>query len=201
MILIVDHQDSFTRNLEHLLSNFDEILVVDRRNVSPVQIQEAQLIVLSPGPGKPDDYPETQSLYRELLGIKPLLGICLGFQLILQEEGGQIIRQNKVLHGVETDIEIIQNTRTYEEIENPLRVARYHSLQIDPKSLSSIQKSILITGHDPLRKVPLSFEDLDRKLFGLQYHPESFLTNKGKQIIQNIHHACVDKNGRTDQTS
>ncbi|MGY8713530.1 MAG: glutamine amidotransferase-related protein [Verrucomicrobiia bacterium] len=201
MILIVDHQDSFTRNLEHLLSNFDEILVVDRRNVSPVQIQEAQLIVLSPGPGKPDDYPETQSLYRELLGIKPLLGICLGFQLILQEEGGQIIRQNKVLHGVETDIEIIQNTRTYEEIENPLRVARYHSLQIDPESLSSIQKSILITGHDPLRKVPLSFEDLDRKLFGLQYHPESFLTNKGKQIIQNIHHACVDKNGRTDQTS
>ena len=201
MILIVDHQDSFTRNLEHLLSNFDEILVVDRRNVSPVQIQEAQLIVLSPGPGKPDDYPETQSLYRELLGIKPLLGICLGFQLILQEEGGQIIRQNKVLHGVETDIEIIQNTRTYEEIENPLRVARYHSLQIDPKSLSSIKKSILITGHDPLRKVPLSFEDLDRKLFGLQYHPESFLTNKGKQIIQNIHHACVDKNGRTDQTS
>tara|TARA_B110000305_G_scaffold62553_1_gene69501 strand:- start:600 stop:1205 length:606 start_codon:yes stop_codon:yes gene_type:complete len=201
MILIVDHQDSFTRNLEHLLSNFDEILVVDRRNVSSVQIHEAQLIVLSPGPGKPDDYPETQSLYRELLGIKPLLGICLGFQLILQEEGGQIIRQNKVLHGVETDIEIIQNTRTYEEIENPLRVARYHSLQIDPESLSSIQKSILITGHDPLRKVPLSFEDLDRKLFGLQYHPESFLTNKGKQIIQNIHHACVDKNGRTDQTS
>jgi anthranilate synthase component II len=201
MILIVDHQDSFTRNLEHLLSNFDEILVVDRRNVSPVQIQEAQLIVLSPGPGKPDDYPETQSLYRKLLGIKPLLGVCLGFQLILQEEGGQIIRQNKVLHGVETDIEIIQNTRTYEEIENPLRVARYHSLQIDPESLSSIQKSILITGHDPLRKVPLSFEDLDRKLFGLQYHPESFLTNKGKQIIQNIHHACVDKNGRTDQTS
>jgi anthranilate synthase/aminodeoxychorismate synthase-like glutamine amidotransferase len=201
MILIVDHQDSFTRNLEHLLSNFDDILVVDRRNVSPVQIQKAQLIVLSPGPGKPDDYPETQSLYRKLDGIKPLLGICLGFQLILQEEGGQIIRQNKVLHGVETDIEIIQNTRTYEEIENPLRVARYHSLQIDPESLSSIQKSILITGHDPLRKVPLSFEDLDRKLFGLQYHPESFLTNKGKQIIQNIHHACVDKNGRTDQTS
>ena len=201
MILIVDHQDSFTRNLEHLLSNFDEILVVDRRNVSSVQIHEAQLIVLSPGPGKPDDYPETQSLYRKLLGIKPLLGICLGFQLMLQEEGGQIIRQNKVLHGVETDIEIIQNTRTYEEIENPLRVARYHSLQIDPESLSSIQKSILITGHDPLRKVPLSFEDLDRKLFGLQYHPESFLTNKGKQIIQNIHHACVDKNGRTDQTS
>ena len=201
MILIVDHQDSFTRNLEHLLSNFDEILVVDRKNVSSVQIHEAQLIVLSPGPGKPDDYPETQSLYRELLGIKPLLGVCLGFQLILQEEGGQIIRQNKVLHGVETDIEIIQNTRTYEEIENPLRVARYHSLQIDPESLSSIQKSILITGHDPLRKVPLSFEDLDRKLFGLQYHPESFLTNKGKQIIQNIHHACVDNSGRTDQTS
>ena len=134
MILVVDHQDSFTRNLEHLLANFDDVLVVDRKKITPTHIQDAQVIVLSPGPGKPDDYPETQSMYREILGFKPILGICLGFQLILQEEGGQVIRQNQVLHGVETEIEIIPNTRTYDQIDKNLRVARYHSLQIEEKS-------------------------------------------------------------------
>ena len=200
MILVVDHQDSFTRNLEHLLANFDDVLVVDRNKITPTQIQDAQVIVLSPGPGKPDDYPETQSMYRKILGFKPILGICLGFQLILQEEGGQVIRQNQVLHGVETEIEIIPNTRTYDQIDKNLRVARYHSLQIEEKSLSSVTKSILITGIDPLRKVPLSFEDLDRKLFGLQYHPESFLSKQGKRIIQNIHHACLDNIGGSNPT-
>ena len=200
MILVVDHQDSFTRNLEHLLVNFDDVLVVDRKKITPTQIQDAQVIVLSPGPGKPDDYPETQSMYRKILGFKPILGICLGFQLILQEEGGQVIRQNQVLHGVETEIEIIPNTRTYDQIDKNLRVARYHSLQIEEKSLSSVTKSILITGIDPLRKVPLSFEDLDRKLFGLQYHPESFLSKQGKRIIQNIHHACLDNIGGSNPT-
>lgn len=200
MILVVDHQDSFTRNLEHLIANFDDVLVVDRKKITPTQIQDAQIIVFSPGPGKPDDYPETQSMYREILGFKPILGICLGFQLILQEEGGKVIRQNQVLHGVETEIEIIPNTRTYDQIDKNLRVARYHSLQIEEKSLSSVTKSILITGIDPRRKVPLSFEDLDRKLFGLQYHPESFLTKQGKRIIQNIHHACLDNIGGINPT-
>ena len=200
MILVVDHQDSFTRNLEHLIANFDDVLVVDRKKITPTQIQDAQIIVFSPGPGKPDDYPETQSMYREILGFKPILGICLGFQLILQEEGGKVIRQNQVLHGVETEIEIIPNTRTYDQIDKNLRVARYHSLQIEEKSLSSVTKSILITGIDPLRKVPLSFEDLDRKLFGLQYHPESFLSKQGKRIIQNIHHACLDNIGGFNPT-
>ena len=131
----------------------------------------------------------------------PILGICLGFQLILQEEGARISRQDQVLHGVETDIEIIPESKTYKEIGNPLRVARYHSLQVHPDSLDSLNETIKITARDPLRKTPLSFEDLDRKLFGLQYHPESFLTNQGKIIIQNIRHACVDNIGRTDQTS
>ena len=201
MILLVDHQDSFTRNLEHLLADLDRIEVTDRNNISDRQINEAKIIVLSPGPGKPDDYPETQSLYRFLRGIKPIIGICLGFQLMLQEEGGRIIRQKQVLHGVETEIQTLDGSLTYLGLVSPIRVARYHSLQIAPDSLSMITSSINITAQDPIRNVPLSFEDINRKLFGLQFHPESFLTVQGKGIIQNIHHACVDKNGGTDQTS
>ena len=201
MILLVDHQDSFTRNLEHLLADLDRVEVTDRRNISDRQIKEAKIIVLSPGPGKPDDYPETQSIYRSLRGIKPIIGICLGFQLMLQEEGGRIIRQKQVLHGVETEIQTWDGSLTYFGLVSPIRVARYHSLQIAPDSLSLLTSSINITAQDPIRDVPLSFEDKIRKLFGLQFHPESFLTVQGKRIIQNIHHACVDKNGGTDQTS
>jgi anthranilate/para-aminobenzoate synthase component II len=71
-------------------------------------------------------------------------------------------------------------------MKGSIRVGRYHSLQVNPESLSSMHKGVKITAYDPIRQTPLSFEDLDRKLFGLQYHPESFLSNQGTQIISNI---------------
>ena len=81
MILLADHQDSFTRNLEHLLAGFDRVVVRDRRELTPELIEQCHLLVLSPGPGKPSDYPETLDLFRSCVGYKPVLGICLGFQL------------------------------------------------------------------------------------------------------------------------
>ena len=192
MILLVDHQDSFTRNLEHLLAEFDEVLVRDRHEIDDASCQAADLIVFSPGPGNPDQYPETQTLCRAWTGKKPILGICLGFQLILQVEGARIIRQSQVLHGVETEIEFNPSSATYSGLPPSLRVARYHSLRVDPASLDGLPDSISITGRDPIRNAPLSFEDTKRKLFGLQYHPESFLTTAGHSLIENIRHACMD---------
>ncbi len=130
-----------------------------------------------------------------------MLGICLGFQLMLEAEGGKIIRQKQVLHGVETEIEIDPGSLTYRGLGNRLCVGRYHSLQIDPSSLSNLPFSLLITAKDPVRKVPLSFEDPIRKLFGLQYHPESFLTKKGNKLIENIRYACMDESGASLRTS
>jgi anthranilate synthase/aminodeoxychorismate synthase-like glutamine amidotransferase len=192
MILLADHQDSFTRNLEHLLAGFDEVLVLDRREIDEPSCRDADMIVFSPGPGNPDQYPETQAICREWTGKKPILGICLGFQLILQVEGARITRQSQVLHGVETEIEFDPSSKTYSGLPPSLRVARYHSLRVDPTSLGDLPDSISITGRDPLRDAPLSFEDTKRKLFGLQYHPESFLTTAGHSLIENIRHACMD---------
>jgi len=192
MILLADHQDSFTRNLEHLLAGLDEVLVRDRREINEEACQSADLIVLSPGPGNPDQYPETQALCRAWRGKKPILGVCLGFQLILQVEGARISRQSQVLHGVETEIEFDPSSATYSGLDQTLRVARYHSLRVDPASLCELPESIRITGRDPIRDTPLSFEDVDRKLFGLQYHPESFLTPSGKSIVENIRNECMD---------
>lgn len=201
MILIVDHQDSFTRNLEHLLSNFDQVIVQDRRNLEPEVLKNSKLVVLSPGPGKPDDYPETIRLYNSTVGKKPILGVCLGFQLILQEEGFSVIRQSQVLHGVETEIKFSKESATYKDVKFPLKVGRYHSLQVSTCSNKFIKESIKISANDPVRDVPMSFEDLSRNLFGLQYHPESFLTSQGKQIIRNIHHASVESIRRTNRAS
>ncbi len=192
MILLADHQDSFTRNLEHLLAGLDEVLVLDRREINDEACQRADLIVLSPGPGNPDQYPETQALCRAWRGKKPILGVCLGFQLILQVEGARITRQSQVLHGVETEIEFDPSSATYSGLDQTLRVARYHSLRVDPASLRQLPESIRITARDPIRDTPLSFEDVDRKLFGLQYHPESFLTPSGKSIVENIRNECMD---------
>ena len=192
MILLVDHQDSFTRNLEHLLAGFDEVLVRDRCEIEETACQSADLIVFSPGPGNPDHYPETQALCRAWTGKKPILGICLGFQLILQVEGARITRQAQVLHGVETEIEFDPSSATYSGLDQPLRVARYHSLRVDPTSLRELPESVRITACDPIRDTPLSFEDVDRKLFGLQYHPESFLTTSGRSLIENVRNACMD---------
>ena len=192
MILLIDHQDSFTRNLEHLLAGFDRVLVRDRLEIEEQDCEAANLMVLSPGPGNPDQYPETQEIYRAWRGKKPILGICLGFQLILQVEGANITRQSQVLHGVETEIELDPSSQTYSGLPPSLRVARYHSLRVDPASLANLPDTIRITGRDPIRDAPLSFEDGKRKLFGLQYHPESFLTTSGHPLIENIRHACME---------
>ena len=192
MILLIDHQDSFTRNLEHLLAGFDRVLVRDRLEIEEQDCEAANLIVLSPGPGNPDQYPETQDIYRAWRGKKPILGICLGFQLMLQVEGASITRQSQVLHGVETEIEFDPSSQTYSGLPPSLRVARYHSLRVDPASLANLPDTIRFNGRDPIRDAPLSFEDGKRKLFGLQYHPESFLTTSGHPLIENIRHACME---------
>lgn len=192
MILLIDHEDSFTRNLEHLLAGFDEVVVCDRKNVGKDACENAEMIVFSPGPGKPDHYPETQAICAKWTGKKTILGVCLGFQLILQVNGASVIRQEQVLHGVETEIKFDPDSQTYAGLPLGLRVARYHSLRVAPDSLNDLPSSIKITARDPLRNTPLSFEDTERQLFGLQYHPESFLTPSGSKIIENIRNAGMD---------
>jgi anthranilate synthase component 2/para-aminobenzoate synthetase component 2 len=193
MITLIDHRDSFTHNLEHLLARFDDVRIVDRKAFSNSDLEESQMLVFSPGPGTPGDYPESLAILQKAKGNTPILGVCLGFQMILEHEGAQIIRQNQVLHGVETEILAETSSITYHKINGPIQVGRYHSLQVDPDSLDNLPDSIKITATDPIRKTPLSFEDLNRKLFGLQYHPESFLSNQGTQILSNIIHESMEQ--------
>ena len=103
------------------------------------------MLVFSPGPGTPQDYPESLAILENVKGKIPILGVCLGFQMILQQEGAAIIRQNQVLHGVETEILADPSSVTYRKITGPIHVGRYHSLQVDPDSLRKLPLSIKIT--------------------------------------------------------
>ncbi|MFP6900965.1 MAG: gamma-glutamyl-gamma-aminobutyrate hydrolase family protein, partial [Opitutales bacterium] len=189
MILLIDHRDSFTRNLEHLLSEFGEVRVVDRKEAAPLaEEDETRIIALSPGPGRPSDYPETRDIYRNWRGRKPIIGVCLGFQLMLEEEGARTRRQETILHGARTPIAMEGSSTTYRGLSEPFWVGRYHSLQIAPPSLPD---NLRITAWDRDRRVPLSFESLDLLLFGFQYHPESFLTDHGRELIGNVLSACL----------
>ena len=97
MIYLIDHQDSFTYNLMHLLENFDEVFVSNFFEINNKKLDQSSLVVFSPGPGEPKDYPRSNQLYKKLKGKKKILGICLGFQLILHNEKGIIVQQKKIL--------------------------------------------------------------------------------------------------------
>ena len=106
MIYILDHNDSFTYNVVHQLSLFDEVVCDNYKNINQKYLKKAHTLVLSPGPGNPRNYPSTSRLYKELKGKKKIIGICLGFQQILFNEGGNIIEQNKIYHGYQSQIKV-----------------------------------------------------------------------------------------------
>ncbi len=182
MVLVIDHKDSFTGNLVHLLANFGKVKVLQAPVTESCLEPNVIALVISPGPGHPKDYPETQSLYKtaKARGI-PILGICLGFQIILHSEGAKIVRQPQVLHGAQTPVRTVPESRAYNGLPPPILVGRYHSLQVDP---GTIPPHIHITAWDGSGQVPLSFE-MESGISGLQFHPDSFLTPHGLEIVRN----------------
>ena len=97
MIYIIDHQDSFTWNVVHQFSKFDNVICSNYYEVNNKLLDKSDVIVLSPGPGSPKDYPTTSKIYKKYKGKKKIIGICLGYQMILHNEGGKIIQQKKNL--------------------------------------------------------------------------------------------------------
>ena len=140
-------------------------------------------IILSPGPGCPDDYPETRALYLRWRGRNPILGVCLGFQIIIAAEGGRVLPQPRVMHGYQTEAEFLPEAVAFRGITPPLKVARYHSLMVDPEH---IPPSFQCTAWDPQSKVPLAVEHRTHSVQAVQFHPDSFLTPMGSRIIANV---------------
>ena len=182
MIYIVDHQDSFTYNLVHLLSNFGKVYVSSNSNINYLELRKSKLIVLSPGPGEPKNYPATSTLYNKYKGKKKILGICLGFQQILYNESGKIIQQKKIFHGHQSKIDILKSSKLFRTSKS-FKVGKYHSLKLKEPFKS---KDFFITMRCSETKVAMAIENIKSGVYGFQFHPESFLTPNGKYIIKKI---------------
>jgi len=182
MIYVIDHQDSFTFNLVHLLTSFDQVYVSNYFAINHNKLEKSDLVVFSPGPGEPKDYPKSSFIYNSLKGRKKILGICLGFQQILFNENGKIIQQKKIYHGYQSKIKILKNSQLFKK-NTFLTVGRYHSLKLKEPFKS---KNISITMRCLKTKVAMAFEDTKNQIYGFQFHPDSFLTKNGKYLIQKI---------------
>ena len=182
MIYVIDHKDSFTHNVVHQLSLYDNVECDDFSKINQSRLQKASTIVFSPGPGSPKDYPLSSKIYKKFKGKKKIIGICLGFQQILYSEGAHIIEQNKIYHGFQSEVIVNRSSKLFKP-GRIFKVGRYHSLKLKEPFYSS---TIKITMRCQQTNVAMALEDTKNKIFGFQFHPDSFLTKNGKNIIQKI---------------
>ena len=182
MIYIIDHNDSFTHNVVHQFSLFDEVECDNYNKINKKKLAKASTIVFSPGPGNPNDYPATSKIYKKFKGKKKMIGICLGFQQILFCEGAEIIEQKKIYHGFQSNIKVINNKSLFQK-GKIFKVGRYHSLKLkEPFKINNFE----ITMRCLNSKVAMSFENNKENIYGFQFHPESFLTINGNLLIKKI---------------
>ena len=117
MIYVIDHNDSFTHNVVHQFSLFDEVECDNYNEIDKKKLQRARVIVFSPGPGNPKNYPTTSKIYKQFKGKKKMIGVCLGFQQILFCEGAKIIEQKKIYHGFQSDIKVVNDKSLFKSLK------------------------------------------------------------------------------------
>ncbi|MCF6296478.1 MAG: aminodeoxychorismate/anthranilate synthase component II [Flavobacteriaceae bacterium] len=181
-ILVIDNYDSFTYNLVHYLHDLICDVTVKRNDKLTLDEVEAyDKILLSPGPGIPDEAGLLKPIIKQYATTKSILGICLGQQAIAEVFGGEIENLSEVYHGVSTEIELINNDEVlYKEIPKKIEVGRYHSWVVS----KNLPEELMITSIDKKGEImSLRHKNLDVR--AVQYHPESILTPQGKKILEN----------------
>ena len=182
MIYIIDHQDSFTHNVVHQFENFDEVVCTDFNKINENKLKKADIIVFSTGPGAPKDYPTSSKIYKKYKGKKKIIGICLGFQQILHCENGKIIEQKKIYHGFQSKIKVTSKNSLFKK-NSQFTVGRYHSLKLKEPFTA---KNFEITMRCVISNTAMTIENNKEKIYGFQFHPESFLTENGNLLIKKI---------------
>ena len=182
MIYIIDHKDSFTHNVVHQLSLFDDVECDDFSKIDKSKLSQASVIVFSPGPGSPKDYPLTSKIYKKYKGRKKIIGICLGYQQILFNEKGKIVQQKNIFHGYQSKVKVTNESKLFKK-NTIFKVGRYHSLKLyEPYKSNNIK----ITMRCAKSNIPMAIENKENNVYGFQFHPESFLTENGNFIIKKI---------------
>lgn len=184
-ILVFDNYDSFTYNLVHLVEKVAPNVKVEVVRNDELKLENAEQydrIILSPGPGIPEEAGDLLALIKMYKGRKPILGVCLGQQAICVAEGGKLINLEKVYHGVATPMSIGQGSVLFKSVKSGFNAGRYHSWVIDEATLP---KNYKVTARDSNNQV-MAIEDASQKIYAVQFHPESIMTENGEQIILNF---------------
>jgi len=185
MLLVIDNYDSFTYNLVQYLGELGETVEVRRNNrVTLDEIENTlrpERIVISPGPGTPDDAGISLDVIARFSGKIPLLGVCLGHQAIGQAFGGKVVRAPELMHGKAS--EVCHDGKTiFSGMKDPFLAGRYHSLIVEKNSLPACLEISAYTTED----VIMGLRHREMKVEGVQFHPESILTSEGKQLLANF---------------
>ncbi|HSP40497.1 MAG TPA: aminodeoxychorismate/anthranilate synthase component II [Gillisia sp.] len=181
-VLVIDNYDSFVYNLVHYLEELDcEVTVRRNDEISIEEIAQYDKILLSPGPGIPEEAGLLKAIVREYAPSKSILGVCLGQQAIGEVFGGKLINLESVYHGVATKItKSVIDEDLFQGIKNEFEVGRYHSWVVE----RNLPACLEATSHDENGEV-MSLRHRDYDVRGVQFHPESVLTPDGKKMIRN----------------
>ncbi len=186
MILILDNYDSFTFNLVQYLGEMGETLQVHRNDaltVEQVGAMQPEAIVLSPGPCTPGEAGITVPLIQRWGATIPMLGVCLGHQAIGEAYGGRVVRAGRVMHG-KTSLLEHDGTDLFEGLPHPLRVMRYHSLLVESSSLPPALE-VTARATDSADEIH-ALRHREHPVWGVQFHPESVLTEAGRPLLANF---------------
>jgi len=184
MILLIDNYDSFVFNLYQYLGHLgEEIKVVrnDKITVSEIEELAPNHIIISPGPCTPNEAGVSLEVVKHFANKVPILGVCLGHQVIGQVHGGEVVRADRLMHGKTS--EIYHDGKTiFKGLKNPLTVARYHSLIVKRDTLSECFEISAETSEGEI----MAFRHKEALIEGVQFHPEAILTEQGYELLENF---------------
>lgn len=185
MILLIDNYDSFSYNLYQLIGSLrDDIKVIRNDEMSIKEIEELnpEFIFISPGPGRPENAGICVEAIKHFAGKIPIMGICLGHQAITLAFGGVVTYARQLMHGKTSDIKILEKEGVYKGLGESIKVARYHSLVAEPETLP---EELIVTAETETGEI-MSVKHRDFNVVGLQFHPESVLTEHGQEMLRNF---------------
>ena len=189
MLLMIDNYDSFTYNLVQYCGELGERVEVWRNDaitVAEIRALQPDHIILSPGPCTPNEAGVSLAVVRELAGVVPILGVCLGHQTIGQAFGGKIIHAREVMHG-KTSLIHHRNSDLFQGLGNPYTATRYHSLVIEQASFPACLEITAWTAlPDGALDEIMGVRHRELPVYGVQFHPESILTEHGHALLQNF---------------